>query len=56
MPRDLNPVFDEFFEVGNVPATGCRLDIEVGVGSWCPAGLNCCWNGGIMCTMLAALL
>lgn len=32
MPRDLNPVFDEFFEVGNVPTAGCRLDIEVGGG------------------------
>lgn len=38
MPRDLNPLFDEFFEVGNVPATGCRLDIEVGRGAACCCG------------------
>ena len=35
VPRDLNPVFDEFFEVGNVPTAGCRLDIEVGGGVCC---------------------
>lgn len=36
--KSLNPEYDEFFELGNVPPTGCRLDMEV---RW-QAGLVCC--------------